>query len=320
MTITISQTAYWDLFKEVEESCKKIDEFDVIYKYPSQLGQGYSRFLDLRSGIELNIEHYQLKDNVILKSPDRPHPFELNFHLSGQFSDEGDRVTAGTAKFYSCGLATADTWEAFPDRPIAILGIHIEPELVKTFFGDCDRLKQLFRSDNQPYYIYNGSITVPMQIAIQQILECPYSGAIAKMYLESKVWELMALQLAQIDKDPDSQPNSTLKKEDRDRLDVARKILLDRLDNPPTLNELAKQIGLNECTLKRGFRQLFGTTVFGYLYQRRMEYARQLLLEREMNVKEVATLVGYTIQSRFATAFRKKFGINPKVFIKQVAR
>ena len=92
------------------------------------------------------------------------------------------------------------------------------------------------------------------------------------MYLESKVWELMALQLAQITEDSDQVRKYSIKLGDRERLYQARKIISDRLNNPPCLKDLAKQVGLNECTLKRGFRQLFGTTVFGYLYQQRMEY------------------------------------------------
>jgi AraC-like DNA-binding protein len=127
----------------------------------------------------------------------------------------------------------------------------------------------------------------------------------------------MALQLARITEDRAESSKYFLKSEDRDRLYLAQTILRDRLHNPPCLKELAQEIGLNECTLKRGFRQLFNTTVFGYLYQQRMEYARQLLQERELNVSQVAKKVGYASQSRFATAFRKKFGVNPKVFMGQ---
>lgn len=76
---------------------------------------------------------------------------------------------------------------------------------------------------------------------------------------------------------------------------------------------LARQVGLNDFKLKLGFRQVFGTTVFGYLHEHRMEQAQLLLQERRMNVEEVARTVGYANRSSFA-AFRKKFGINPKYY------
>ena len=100
-----------------------------------------------------------------------------------------------------------------------------------------------------------------------------------------------------------------------DRIHYAKAILMDNLSDPPTLGELAHRVSLNDYKLKVGFRQVFGTTVFGYLHQHRMEVARQLLAAQRMNVKEVARTVGYASQSRFATAFRKRFGMNPKAYL-----
>ncbi|MBE9168465.1 hypothetical protein IQ238_13400 [Pleurocapsales cyanobacterium LEGE 06147] len=82
MTITISHQAYWDLFTEVESQSQKIGSFNTIYPYPSQLGQGFSRSLKWRSGIELEIQNYQLRDNIIITGQERPHPVEICFHMN----------------------------------------------------------------------------------------------------------------------------------------------------------------------------------------------------------------------------------------------
>ncbi|MGF1588548.1 MAG: helix-turn-helix transcriptional regulator [Pleurocapsa sp.] len=322
MTITISQSDYGDLFTEIKPNALQIDHFDLTYAYPSQLGQGYSRLIELRPGLEINIEQYQLHDRVIVQQGDRFHPLEMCFQISGQSCDQDGFIGGGETIFCGSGLAMTQKWEQFYQQSITSVNIHIEPELVMDFWGEDDRdlnvnWDKLFRTKEQPYFVVSSSITPKMQIALQQIFNCPYQGAIARMYLESKVWELMALQLAQITEDQARQSKHFLKCEDRDRLYLAQDILGDRLNNPPCLKDLAKQVGLNECTLKRGFRQVFGTTVFGYLYQQRMEYARQLLQQRELNVGQVAKKVGYASQSRFATAFRKKFGINPQVFARR---
>ncbi len=73
-----------------------------------------------------------------------------------------------------------------------------------------------------------------------------------------------------------------------------------------------------EClsTLKRGFRQVFGTTVFGYLHHYRLEQARQLLEAGDMNITETAHAIGFADRSYFAAAFRKKFGLNPSRYLK----
>jgi AraC-like DNA-binding protein len=320
MTITISQIDYDNLFTEIKANSPQIDRFDLTYAYPLQLGQGYSRLIQLRSGLEINIEQYQLHDRLIMQQCDRFHPLEMCFQISGQNCDRDGYIGAGQTIFCGSGLAIAEQWEQFHQQSTTSVSMHIEPELVMDFCGEDDRdlnvhWDKLFRTEEQPYFVVSSSITPKMQITLQQILNCPYQGAIARMYLEGKVWELMALQLAQIRENGEQQNQYFLKSADRDRLERARQILGDRLDNPPSLSNLAQEIGLNECALKRGFRQLFGTTVFGYLYQQRMEYAKQLLQQRELNVSQVAKKVGYSSQSRFATAFRKKFGINPKVFM-----
>ncbi|HEY9767138.1 MAG TPA: AraC family transcriptional regulator [Coleofasciculaceae cyanobacterium] len=282
----------------------------------------------LRPGLELSIEHYQLHDRWNIPKCDEALPplsdslnrFEMCFQISRQNCDRDGFMGAGQTTFCASGLAVSGEWEQLQQHPVMSVSMHIEPELVVDFWGEDDRdidvnWNKLFQTE-QPCFVDSGSITPQMQVALQQILNCPYRGAIARMYLESKVWELMALQLAQM-KDDNRSNQYSLKSEDRDRLYLAQQILGDRLDHPPSLTDLAQEIGLNECSLKRGFRQLFGTTVFGYLYQQRMEYARQLLQQRELNVGQVAKKVGYASQSRFATAFRKKFGINPKVFARR---
>lgn len=318
MTITITQQDYRDFFTEVEQQSPPIVSTDVTYRYPSQLGLGCYRFLELRSGLELSIEQYQLHDRTIVLQGDRLHSLEMSFLLSGQNQDSNSSMNAGQATFCGSGLAMAEAWSQDYEQPVTSVSIHLEPELVADFWGEeelnCYRQK-LLRTPETPYFVGFSSITPQMQVALHQMIDCPYRDAIAKMYLESKVWELMALQLAQITEDRAKPCKHILKSEDCDRLYLAQTILGDRLNNPPSLKELAQEIGLNQCTLKRGFRQLFDTTVFGYLYQQRMEYARQLLQQRELNVSQVAKKVGYASQSRFATAFRKKFGVNPKAFM-----
>ncbi|MHC5828351.1 MAG: helix-turn-helix transcriptional regulator, partial [Nostoc sp.] len=123
-----------------------------------------------------------------------------------------------------------------------------------------------------------------MQVAVQQILQCPYQGVTKRMYLESKVWELVALIIQQeIQIHQGSLEIYALRASEVDRVYHAKEILLKHHDNPPSLIQLARQAGLNDRKLKQGFRQVFGTTVFGYLHQYRMELAHKLLIQGNMN-------------------------------------
>lgn len=102
-------------------------------------------------------------------------------------------------------------------------------------------------------------------------------------------------------------------------LQQAACLLEENLAAEHSLRDLARAVGTNEYTLKLGFRQLYQTTVFGYLREKRMDRAGKLFEQGRRNVTEVALEVGYSNPSHFAAAFRRQFGMNPKAFVQQVA-
>ncbi len=91
----------------------------------------------------------------------------------------------------------------------------------------------------------------------------------------------------------------------------AKEILLANLNNPITIKELSRKVALNECYLKKGFKEMMGCTIFEFYQRERMQYARTLLNERGLNVTEVAGLLGYSSISHFSTAFKKQTGLKP---------
>lgn len=144
---------------------------------------------------------------------------------------------------------------------------------------------------------------------MEEILHAGARGASRRLFLEAKGLELLAVLIDEVELV--SQVMSPLGQRDLERLERARRLLLERIDAPPSLPELARHVGLNEVKLKTGFRTLFGTSVFAYLRAQRMELARRLLVPRGLSVTEVALRVGYENPSKFATAFRKHFGFAP---------
>jgi AraC-like DNA-binding protein len=98
---------------------------------------------------------------------------------------------------------------------------------------------------------------------------------------------------------------------ERKKLNQAREILLDNIDNPPSLNEIAKEIGLNTFKLKKEFKAFFGVPVFKYLQNERLTLAHNMISNQEFTVQEAAWHVGYDSLSSFSNAFAKKFGYRP---------
>lgn len=97
-----------------------------------------------------------------------------------------------------------------------------------------------------------------------------------------------------------------------DRIYEARKILLDDLNNPPSIKNLAQTVGIGERKLQQGFKELYRSTVFKHLHDCRLEQAKIMLREGKFSVAGVANNIGYTHLGNFAAAFKRKFGITPR--------
>ena len=150
--------------------------------------------------------------------------------------------------------------------------------------------------------------SVHLQRIIHEMVHCPYGDGLKKLFLLSKSIELLVAQTDLYSQNPTRFLHTPRTKE---QLFAARDFLEQHLTAPPSLSELALQVGLNEYNLKKGFKALFGTTVFGYLHQHRMLWARQLLLESDQSVKEIAYTLGYSSPQHFSKAFRKEFNTSP---------
>jgi AraC-like DNA-binding protein len=160
-----------------------------------------------------------------------------------------------------------------------------------------------------------------MKTAVHQISDCPFHAPHLSLFQESKALELIAWHLEIMSSRLCQTQNGCaccrLRPEDIRRIRAAREILINDFEAPPCLKILAARVGLNATKLKRGFRQVYGDSVFAYLRSYRMEIARSLLEKGEMNVTEAAMAVGYTNIGHFCAVFKKHFGINPGCCLRQ---
>ncbi|MDZ8262368.1 AraC family transcriptional regulator [Nostoc sp. ChiQUE01b] len=223
----------------------------------------------------------------------------------------------GESYLFSFETGTREIEKFMAGRDINVR-IRLEPQLLRLLSKGQEvylpsLLKPFLETDTPPsFYQSLGKMTPEMQVALQQLLQCPFQGIMRRTYLEAKTLELITLQFAQLfHNGTPSYQMINLKSSDVERIYLARDIITQNITNPPSLIELARQVELNDRKLKQGFRQLFGTTVFGYLHDYRLEKACQLLMEGKMNVAQVSYAVGFANRGYFAAAFRKKFGINP---------
>ncbi len=197
------------------------------------------------------------------------------------------------------------------------ISIYIPPALFNTYLGG--RLEQfpqalieISKGCVDRGFSHQSSFSKMMNLSIQHLLDCPYNGPMKELYMENKAIELIVHKLAQTITTNDKR-ETPLKIElhETDRIHHARDLLCQDLENPPRLSDLAHAVGTNHCRLNYGFRELYGTTVFGYLRQRRLTEAKRLVEEDGMNVTEAALSVGYNSISSFSKAFSEYFGMQP---------
>ena len=156
------------------------------------------------------------------------------------------------------------------------------------------------------------------RISLDALLNNNFSGAAENIYMNAKVHELLLYSVeCLIDEKDEGFACKFLDDEaGRDRIYKAREILLQNIGNPITIKALSRKIAMNECYLKKGFKEIFGTTIFDFYQQQRMEHAKYLLYEKSLSVTDVSDVLGYSSISHFSAAFKKHTGLKPCELLK----
>jgi AraC-like DNA-binding protein len=330
MAIVLSDQNWEEILDEHQQNYLSSSNSDIYEKY-AQASTKYfdwrEWYMPLRSG--LKIRTYELKpiDNLIEIAEHGNDPkIILSFFIKGNsqtilqgVTNSANEIVGHNYLEYSPNIKESDEYAA--NKQVLRFQIWLEPAKFFSEF-DTNQLQQLppelqivaANGEINPYY-RQGITTPEMQMALKQILNCPFQGLMKRLYLEAKAIELMSLQFSQfIETKSYSDFKPSLKIDDIDRIHQAKEFIIHNFKNPPSLLELSRQVKLNDHKLKQGFRQVFGTTVFGYLHDYRMQQAYMLLTKEKMKVKEAAQAVGYASPSSFNSAFKKKFGVNPKAY------
>ena len=153
-----------------------------------------------------------------------------------------------------------------------------------------------------------GSLTPAMLRALNEIMDCEFAGDLRRIYMKTKVSELLLMALEKISPPEQKESRIHLKPSDVKCIRESREWLMQHMEAPPTLKQLAHHAGINDFKLKKGYKQLFGITVFNDFHQERMARARKYLLETKMSVMEVAMQSGYQDASNFSRAFKAYYG------------
>ncbi|AVH72818.1 helix-turn-helix transcriptional regulator [Nostoc sp. 'Lobaria pulmonaria (5183) cyanobiont'] len=328
MTIRLTGT------EDFGEFCKDVqfNDYEGKAKLSTWFGQNSHRWTILRHNLGLSISDNEFSQAIIAEEKhDNSPELTSKFFLSGAVrtvtpnvpgvSDDYEEVAGYNYLFCLPDVREFEHFNA--NQYTQNIKIYWNADLLSSFQSSFDRLPALLEQlkENpikERFHQPLGVTTPTMQLLLKQILQCPFRETLRLMYLEAKVLELLVLQIAQWGENHQVLQRSLFFRADEiERLHQAKAILNQTLPNPPSLLDLASQIGLNDFKLKRGFREVFGTTVLGYVQSLRLEQAKQLLIDTNLTIAEIAYQVGYESISHFGYLFKRQFGITPREYRKQ---
>ena len=183
------------------------------------------------------------------------------------------------------------------------------------FSSDAENIPFLSANNLERKYYGEEDISPSMAIVLNQIFHYNQNSSIKNLYLKGKGYELLSLYFNR-NEDPNAEHCPFLIDEENvSKIKRAKEIVIARMSEPPGLQELADEVGLNLKKLKVGFKQIYGDSVYSYLFDYKMEFARRLLDSGSHNVNEVGLKIGYSTSSHFIAAFKKKYGTTPKKYL-----
>jgi len=193
---------------------------------------------------------------------------------------------------------------------------------IKKFHGlfsqEADYITFLSDENKDKKYYKDGKISPSMAIVLNQIINYNLNQSIRNLYFKGKAYELLSLYFNRSEDADIEQCPFLVDETNVDKIRKAKDIVVSRMAEPPSLQELADEIDLTLKKLKEGFKHIYGDTVYSFLFDYKMEVARKLLESGEHNVNEVGLKVGYSTSSHFIAAFKKKYGTTPKKYTQSV--
>lgn len=296
---------------------------EILRRVPRNLGQGQFLTLDCRPGMDVCMSRCRFVREYRAEITWPEPRFTFVFCMSGSTRTRNPwcpsplDMTAGQVHLY------------YFEEPVLERRVSGREELQAVVVRlSCEGLRYLLETDQegrvapaltraieQGSLFLNRKMTFAMQYVLFQMFACSHQGMIRRIFLESKAMELVAYTLEQaFGNDDCGSFFPAVLKDEKERILKARDLLIQRLRFPPALPDLARQVGMSHVRLTRGFKKIFGCTVFEYLRQEHLAYGRMLLAENKLSITQVAFEAGFCGSSHFASAFQKRFGISPSAF------
>lgn len=286
---------------------------------PDELGQGCSEIFKLDADLSyIKTDYTPNKDLAILSQIDTHEPrMVVTLGLKGQSCFAGKQ---GEELVFNQGYTSIATFNSSvgerqyqAHQPITQLRLSMSKNWLDNYLGE-QKTAQLF-DKNAIRILACQPISASGMMTAQQLLNTNVKSEVKRLFIHAQALALLAAELSCLYED--SKTDCRFSSRDKSIAQLARDILENEFQNPPSITELARRAGTNHCKLKKLFQHYFNNTPYGVLLEIRMNKAYQMLASQHCQVSVAADYVGYSHANNFSVAFTKFFGIAPKVVAKQ---
>ena len=242
---------------------------------------------------------------------------ELTSMFEGSFDIDWTGVTAGKLPLKQIELYHApwidNVAEFRGPQQYLTLDVHLTAPLLEPYAGEFPLLDRFLGevAKGQAAKLFGGAqlATPQLNAVLKAMMEYQFRDSLAPRYYDSYVHILLLHVLEQL-----TGVKSVVHKfspTEIEKAHEARRLLTADLEANYTIAQLCRKLATSPHKLQNAFKHLFGMPIGKYKKTAFMAYARQLLLDTDHSIDEIAMLTGYGAQSNFTSAFKDHFGCTP---------
>ncbi|WP_026449673.1 helix-turn-helix domain-containing protein [Aequorivita capsosiphonis] len=182
-----------------------------------------------------------------------------------------------------------------------------------------DELEILFKDiKGDGAFYYNGNYSLGIAEILNEMLEFTAESFTRKLFLEGMAYQILTEQILQYQDDQmDENSRMLLRSSELKQIHHISNLIESNISDIPSVENLAKESGLNVNKLQAGFKKLYGTTVNNFVQMKRLEAAYNLLTKTDLSISEIVNAIGLSSKSYFSKIFKEKHSISPSEFRKK---
>ncbi len=328
--------------KSTEEGIRQMQNYfggDITEKwgeytleFDNNIGKGCIKFITFDWGVSLvEFNAVFFEDILFINTVEDFNPIHFSYCSKGYFEHRfSNQSEYKTVEQYHASIIVSRM--GLDHYTLISNGVEIElnnirvvrQEFLKKRLNNIEQLNQKLhevfvdnRDENE--FAYFSPIHLKMEDHIKALKEMESEGMTRILQIEGEVYQLLSMHIARHDRYQQNEvlPITLLKTELKVIKQQSQTII-----NDPALNysleQLSKDSGLSQAKLQEGFKFMYGRTVTEYIRHIRLQAARELMNNSDLNISQIVYSIGFTSRSYFSKIFKEKYNITPHEFKKQI--